>query len=185
MKILNFFLYTLVVMALVITGCDQESTVDNPVSIQKQTDHSNISVLNNNTGLSKLSNETLVELSRVRSATAKYHNLDVAIGDGYADANVYEPHMGWHYLKADILDADFEIEKPELLVYAPWQNGELQLVAVEYAVPHALSADPPEGFTGDDDVWDLEPTFDLWTLHAWVWYNNPDGIFTPFNPRVD
>lgn len=183
MKNLNFFLLVVIVTALAVTGCKQEDTPDNPVSIQKQAD--NLSVINDNSGLAKLGNATLVELSRARSATAKYHNIDKALEDGYADANVFEPHMGWHYLNEGLLDADFDIEKPELLVYAPWPNGELKLVAVEYAVPHTLSADPPEGFTGEDDEWYLEPEFDLWTLHAWVWYNNPDGIFTPFNPRVD
>lgn len=183
MKNLYFFLSALILSALVISGCEQDDTADNPVSFNKTAN--GLSVFSDNFGLGKLGNETRVELSRVRAATAKYQRLDKAIEDGYADINVYEPHMGWHYLKEGFLDADFDMEKPELLVYAPWPNGELKLVAVEYAVPHALSADPPEGFTGDDDVWDLEPTFDLWTLHAWVWYNNPDGIFAPFNPRVD
>ena len=27
-------------------------------------------------------------------------------------------------------------------------------------------------------------TFQLWTLHAWVYEYNPDGVFAAFNPRV-
>jgi len=42
----------------------------------------------------------------------------------------------------------------------------------------------PEGFTGDDDHWQRNDTFGLWTLHAWIWYRNPDGVFADFNPRV-
>ncbi len=184
MKNLTLFLSALIVSALVVSGCEQDNSINDPVSVQKPAD--GLSAIYSSSSLSKLSNETLVELSRVRAVTAKYHNMDKAIEDGYADINVYEEHMGWHYMKADFLDAEFDMLKPELLVYAPWPNGELNLVAVEYAVPHALSADPPEGFTGSQDIWHLEPPpFDLWTLHAWVWYNNPDGIFEPFNPRVD
>lgn len=184
MKNLTFLLFTLIALGLVITGCEQGNNLDNPVSFQKQ--GTDLSGTYDNLSLSKLSKETLVELARVRAATAKYHNFNKAIEDGYADIDVFEEHMGWHYLKADYLDGEFDMVHPELLVYAPWPNGELKLVAVEYAVPHDLSTDPPEGFTGSQDVWNLEPPpFDLWTLHAWVWYNNPDGIFEPFNPRVD
>ena len=122
MKNLNFILLALIASVLAIGGCKQNDSIDNPVSVQKQ--EGGLSAIYDNYSLSKLSRETLVELSRVRAATAKYHSLDKAIEDGYADIDVYEPHMGWHYLKADFLDADFDMEKPELLVYAPWPNGE-------------------------------------------------------------
>jgi hypothetical protein len=57
-------------------------------------------------------------------------------------------------------------------------------VAVEYAVPLDLALTSPEGFSGEDDVWDRNTTFGLWTLHAWVWRHNPDGVFAPMNPRM-
>jgi hypothetical protein len=184
MKNLILYLFTVAFAALLTAGCEQNSMPDNPISIQNQGKGNSSD--SNNFSLYKLSNETRVELARVRSATVKYHNINVALQDGYVDANLFISHMGWHYLNAGLLDGDFDMEKPELLVYAPWPDGELNLVAVEYGVPHSLSPDPPEGFTDDNDVWNLEPPpFDLWTLHAWVWYNNPDGMFEPFNPRID
>jgi hypothetical protein len=27
-------------------------------------------------------------------------------------------------------------------------------------------------------------TFGIWALHAWVWKDNPSGIFADWNPRV-
>ncbi|MCA1624637.1 MAG: hypothetical protein LC768_01130 [Acidobacteria bacterium] len=133
---------------------------------------------------SSLSKETKQELARARQATARYHNINNAIADGYFDINVFFPNMGYHYLKRDILDAEFDPAKPELLVYADFGNGHPRLVALEYAVPLALSQNPPEGFTGDDDHWHRNETFGLWTLHAWIWYPNPDGMFAAYNPRV-
>lgn len=133
---------------------------------------------------SSLSPQTKRELAIARQATARYHNIANAIADGYIDIDVCYPHMGCHYLKPDILDANFDAAKPEILVYADFGNGQPRLVAVEYAVPTALSATPPEGFTGADDMWDRNETFGLWTLHAWIWYPNQDGLFTDFNPRV-
>jgi hypothetical protein len=133
---------------------------------------------------SSLSKETKMELNRARQATARYHNINHAIADGYIDINVFIPQMGYHYLKPEILDTDFDPAKPELLVYADFGNGHLRLVAVEYAVPIALSETAPEGFTGTGDHWHRNETFGLWTLHAWIWHHNPDGMFADFNPRV-
>ena len=132
-----------------------------------------------------LSPATRQELLRARRATAKYSDLSVAIADGYADINVFIPQMGFHYLKSSVLDDEFDPERPELLVYAQdLCEGRMRLVAVEYAVPTNLSATAPEGFTGTADEWHRQDNFGLWTLHAWIWFRNPDGVFAELNPRV-
>jgi hypothetical protein len=51
-----------------------------------------------------------------------------------------------------------------------------------YLSPDAFPA--PPGFTGDADVWQSEPPFPVWVVNAWIWLENPDGIFTFLNPRV-
>jgi hypothetical protein len=124
------------------------------------------------------------ELARVKRATERYRNLDRAVADSYADINVVLPNMGSHFLKATFLDGKFDAERPELLVYSPDKHGKLQLVAVEYAIPLDSSATAPEGFPGSADVWFPNQTFRLWTLHAWIWKENPDGVFNATNKRV-
>jgi hypothetical protein len=124
------------------------------------------------------------QLKRAKRATARYHDVRKAVADGYVDINVVRPHMGRHFLKEGLVDAKFEVERPEVLVYSPDENGHLQLVAVEYAVPLDLSRAAPEGFEGSEDVWVPDPQFPLWTLHAWVWKGNPDGVFSMNNARV-
>ena len=106
------------------------------------------------------------------------------MADGYVDINVVIPNMGRHFLKTSLLDAKFEAEGPELLVYSPHENGRMELVAVEYAVPLDLSAAAPDGFRGAADQWFADHRFGLWTLHAWTWKDNPDGVFSPTNTRV-
>jgi hypothetical protein len=130
--------------------------------------------------------DTRREIARARRATARYNDLSTAIADGYADINVFIPNMGFHYLKSSILDAQFDPERPELLVYAQdVSEGRMRLVAVEYAVPISLSPNAtPEGFTGDADDWHRNEQFGLWTLHAWIWFRNPDGVFAELNSRV-
>ena len=133
-----------------------------------------------------LPRETQREIARARRATARYHDLSRAIADGYVDINVFIPNQGFHYLKSAILDAQFDPERPELLVYAQdLCEGRMRLVAVEYAVPISLSPNaPPEGFTGNADGWHRNEQFGLWTLHAWIWFRNPDGVFAEYNLRV-
>ena len=132
--------------------------------------------------------QTLLELQQVKAATAKYQNIDNAFADDYRkDPVVVLPNMGYHFLKPELVSPVFDLSKPAILVYNKKDNGNFELVAVEYAVP--MSSLPlhvaPEGFTGNDDVWN-ENTLNSgwWTLHAWVWKNNPDGVFKPMNPLV-
>jgi hypothetical protein len=51
-------------------------------------------------------------------------------------------------------------------------------------VPFALSKKAPAGFAGQADAWSANVAFQLWTLHAWVFEYNPDGVFAPNNPRI-
>ena len=126
----------------------------------------------------------VAELQRARRATARYHDIRNAVADGYVDIDVVIPNMGRHFLKVSLLDAKFDAERPELLVYSPHEHGRMELVAVEYAVPLDLSVAAPDGFRGAADQWFADHRFGLWTLHAWTWKDNPDGVFSPTNTRV-
>jgi hypothetical protein len=126
----------------------------------------------------------VTELARARSATARYQDVLTALKDGYVDIGVVLPNMGRHFLKESLLDATFEAERPELLVYREDLGGRMKLVAVEYAVPLALTATAPDGFPGGADVWFPDERFQLWTLHAWVWRENPEGVFHSTNKQV-
>lgn len=126
------------------------------------------------------------ELANARSATARFHDIAQAEADGYTNIDLYLSGEGFHYVKFSLIDATFDPEHPEVLLYAP-VSGEnrLELVGVEYLVPLALSADAPEGFTGDADQWARDTEgFGLWELNAWIWLHNPEGVFSHDNPRV-
>ena len=127
------------------------------------------------------------ELAQLRTATEAFASFEAAMAAGYTvRATDHWPGMGVHYLNPDLLDETFEPEKPEILMYIEQPNGTMEFVGVEYAVPVDLAnpAPAPEGFTGDADAWVINEQFSLWTLHAWVALDNPDGIFAPRNPRV-
>jgi len=168
-------------IGLFMTSCKKDVSDAAPVQEEIQTAaSSNANGFGQYTGLLP---QTVWELQQAKIATAKYNNFDNAINDGYQDINVIVPEMGHHYLKMDNLNATFEYDKPEILVYNKEENGRMKLVALEYAVPIALSPNAPSGFTGNDDHWAVYQG-QLWTLHAWVWEYNPNGVFNPTNPLV-
>jgi hypothetical protein len=59
----------------------------------------------------------------------------------------------------------------------------LKLVAVEYIVPAPAwtSVVPPKLYGLE---FHMNTDLDVWVLHAWVWRNNPAGMFTDWNPAV-
>ena len=123
------------------------------------------------------------QLEAARAATEKYQDLSRALADGYVEAKIVMQQMGHHYLNASLLDDKFEPDKPEILVYAP-ENGRMKLVAVEYAVPLDKSASAPDGFAGSADAWSANTKYGLWTLHAWLYQDNPAGVFNATNQRI-
>ena len=124
------------------------------------------------------------ELEKAKRATARYKDIQNALADGYKDIDVVLPNMGRHFLKEAQLDATFDAERPEILVYKEEPGGAKTLVALEYAVPLKLSETAPDGFPGGKDGWFADQRFQLWTLHAWVWKENPEGVFHSTNKLV-
>lgn len=134
------------------------------------------------------------DLARIRAATAQYKRLTVASAAGYAllpglDHCFNNPGtgaMGFHYIQAASIDLSLDLEKPEALVYAPGSNGQVQLAAVEYIVP----AGPWDDVHPDDlpelmgRSLHLNKELGVYVLHAWVWKNNPEGMYKDWNPKV-
>jgi hypothetical protein len=130
-----------------------------------------------------LSPATNQELARARNATAKYHDFGVADDDGY-EFLACVPGEGREYVNWSVVDCNFDIEHPEALHYIPEGNGQ-RLVGVEYVIPVACTATPPEGFTGDDDEWEfMAEGLPIWALRAAVWLPNREGMFAEHNPNI-
>jgi hypothetical protein len=149
-------------------------------------------------------------LAAARLATAKYAtNLGKAKADGYQIITKAMPGMGFHYMNRKI--TGFDVRKPQILVYehsgSQWQLGALEWVfptmpktpplpnatfgffpaACHYAdgtfIPHTNAKTCPQKAptTG--------ATFTFWhpglvTMHVWVWYPNPAGMFSSTNPLI-
>lgn len=119
--------------------------------------------------------------------------------------------MGIHYFRPDLLGLSAapsprvngvgthtDFRQPGILIYEPQADGSLELVAVEnlvfaeawrasgraarptfHGVPYDSMRDDPR--TAADEAHMFEPHFDR---HVWLYRDNPNGVFAPFNPAV-
>jgi hypothetical protein len=130
------------------------------------------------------------ELAALRRATEKFQDFHKAVAAGWsakitACMTSAEGGMGFHYGNTALIDSTVRVRRPELLLYEPQHNGRLRLVAVEYIIPyqfHSRDSAPPMLF---GQPFKPNDTFQLWGLHAWVWKENPRGVFADWNPRVN
>jgi len=128
-------------------------------------------------------------LADVRVATANFHSVVAANHAGYADPGLpcfdspaTGQGMGSHLVNGALLNDGGALDRdhPEALVYEV-RSGSLQLVAVEYLVKMSDSASAPT-FLGQRMI--ANPALGLWTLHAWIWRDNPIGLFETYNSNV-
>ena len=128
-----------------------------------------------------------LEVEQLKSATNKYLDFSIAENEGRIDVSGYVPNMGHHYLNTGLADGVFELEKPEVILYVPDTDGNMQMVAVEYSIAPEdpdNPGSPPEGFTSDLDQWHFNEMVGHWQLHVWTILDNPNGIFAPFNTEI-
>lgn len=138
-------------------------------------------------------------VDKVRQATARYRDINVALAEGWVAATpcVSGPNfgaMGVHFaLPARVGDGALNGSEPELLIYEPQANGAMRLVGVEFLVIAAdWTRENPGGgapsvdghlmhFVGEPNRYGL-PAF--YELHVWAWARNPDGFFADWNRLV-
>jgi len=128
-------------------------------------------------------------IKELKRATARYHNLDNAKRDGFVflhgcEVRGDEGPVGTVYINiARLMDGRIDPSSPDGLIYRPTADGELELVAAELAVPYPLWTQPePPTFQGA--TFQREDEFGVYGLHAWVWLQNPEGLFAETNPNV-
>ncbi|HEX7300958.1 MAG TPA: hypothetical protein VF257_18320 [Solirubrobacteraceae bacterium] len=150
------------------------------------------------------------QLAAARLATGKYAtSLGRARADGYQIITRMIPSMGYHYMNPTI--QAFDVRRPPILVYERRGRG-WQLAALEWVFPKKPVTPPLPGarygsfgaachyadgtfvFAATQDK--CKPKnrktgakFGFWhpdlvTMHVWLWYPNPSGLFASFNPLV-
>lgn len=148
------------------------------------------------------------QLAQAHDATAKYvDGLGRAKADGYQILTKMIPDMGYHFINPSV--QGFDVRRPAILVYEH-QGTAWRLGALEWVFPSKPAKAPIPGARygtfgaachykdgtvvfADDQV-KCAPTapgsgakFNFWhgpliTMHVWLWYPNPLGLFSGMNP---
>jgi hypothetical protein len=109
------------------------------------------------------------QLAAARAATAIYHDPNAALADGYVNLGPNPGEGGMYdFLNFSLIDCTLDVMHPEALRYVPSGEG-LRLVGVEYSIPMACSATPPEDFLAGAGEWEQEPGVPAWSLAVFIW----------------
>ena len=150
------------------------------------------------------------DIVAARLATAKYAtSLAAAKAAGYLIITRMIPDMGYHFLNPKV--KGFDVRKPPILVYEhhgnTWQLGALEWVFTSKPAKPPLPGAQYGSFAAAchyvDGTFVPEPAqsmcpstspqsgaaFNFWhppliTLHFWIWYPNPSGLYMGMNPMV-
>jgi hypothetical protein len=179
-----FPLIPAILLITILIGCADNRSV-NPDTAFDAGD----GIYSTGSGMNKKFAEADADLIKtVIQATARYHSITQAQRAGYEgdDNCVAIPGvggMGYHWVNESLIDPVFDPANPEVLLYAPDRNGNLKLVGVEYIVID-IGQDHPHFGDYPFDVNGTPIEDDHWSLHVWLWEDNPLGLFEPFNPNV-
>ena len=143
------------------------------------------------------------EIDAMREALAKYKDPYVAVRDLYLstvgcvhyDGMKMPGHMeypkgamGVHFVNLTV-QGPLDPKKPNVLIYEP-VGDKLELVAAEWLVPVTVAKERPvlfgQPFQGPMEGHEplIPQEFVHYDLHAWLFKDNPNGMFSPTNPDV-
>jgi hypothetical protein len=144
------------------------------------------------------------ELDALRQAMQKYQDPYVAVRDLYLSTvgcvhysgEKIEGHMdypkgamGIHFVNLTVTGPVPDPMRPNVLIYEP-DGKKLRLVAIEWLVPVAAAKERPslfgQAFQGPMEGHEplIPQEFVHYDLHAWLFKDNPLGMFSPTNPDV-
>ena len=145
-----------------------------------------------------------------RAGTAKYRSADAAVADGFKPVGTEFPFMGEHWVNLPrVLENKFDPAEPSVLIYVNSKGGR-ELAGVGYTALLSAGEKPPvspapesawhehngsvveESLPGlhDESGHDGGHTsghdgakdgLRLAVMHAWIWTENPDGVFVTDN----
>lgn len=186
----NVLVLIIISAGILLTGCE-EATINSPEEaeiISSPDLHASAEMFVNRAN--QHPQNINKQLAALRRTTAPFHNIDKAIQADYDTPLTpcwYHSElgaMGYHYGNIGLVEnGEVDLLKPEALMYEPGPGGNSQLVGLEYIVPVAAweGANNPT-LLGQE--FHHNEVLGLYTLHIWLWRNNPAGLFANWNPKV-
>jgi hypothetical protein len=137
-------------------------------------------------------------VARARTATERFKDISVAVSESYVKVGPDFPAMGVHWVNGElIMRAELDPARPAILTYATI-GGQPTLTGAVYALALRPGEEPPEVFRGahwHDHVGSVDEESLLFghdrvsgsddlrlvVMHAWLWLDNPAGMFATDN----
>jgi hypothetical protein len=145
------------------------------------------------------------EIEALKKSLAKYEDYTTAVRDLYlstvgcvyysgekiAGAMEYpKGAMGIHFVNVPSVGQKLDPMRPNVLIYEPTKMG-LKLVGVEWLVPLTPDVKEVPTLFGQKFKGPMQGHYPLiprefvhYDLHAWLFRDNPNGMFSPTNPNV-
>ena len=145
------------------------------------------------------------DIEALKKSLAKYEDYTAAVRDLYLstvgcvhyngekiEGAMYYPKgaMGIHFVNVPSVGKPLDPMKPNVLIYEPTKKG-LKLVGVEWLVPLTPDIKEVPTLFGQKFMGPMEGHYPLiprefvhYDLHAWLFRDNPNGMFSPTNPNV-
>jgi hypothetical protein len=147
-------------------------------------------------------------------ATEKYRDIEKAQADGYFRFTGYIPNMGYQFANPKLFSG-FDLRQPPILIYderdgryeltgvmfisgidrspgsvLPFKGAEFMKhpMMCHYQDGTNLNLEKAEHCPQEHPLTKAPLAFwhpDLWMMSAWVWYPNPNGLFSLYNPLLN
>ena len=155
------------------------------------------------------------ELDRAREVALAHPTPKDAVEAGYTRVTGYVPGIAAHYMNFSYVDDEFDLEKPEMLLY-DGTDDDSSILGLSYYITMGAEVEPTQGFTGDQDAYHVHAGLCIgadgvigdsttteedcaarggtkplgsgnWMSHAWVvpGCESPWGVFSSANPLLD
>ena len=181
--------YPAIAVALMIAG-------QLPALAQDAHSHTQAPQINELTADQKSKAKTL--LKKVRDATERFQNVEVAEADGYellfgCVSGDTAGAMGLHYVNMDLVNkGEVKLNHPQIVIYEPTSGGHVRLTGADYLIlaqewDKNHPGGPPQLMGQLFHLFDAPNRFGLpafYTLHVWAWKDNPNGAFVNWHPNV-
>src|SRR5450631_1741610 len=160
--------------------------------------HSHLQALQNAELTADQKSKAKTLLKKVRDATERFQNVEVAEADGYellfgCVSGDSAGAMGLHYVNMDLVNkGEVKLNYPQIVIYEPTSDGRVRLTGADYLIlaegwDKNHPGDPPQLMGQLFHLFDAPNRFGLpafYTLHVWAWKDNPNGAFVNWHPNV-
>jgi hypothetical protein len=155
------------------------------------------------------------EIDLARDTALSYPTPVEARAAGYTMVTGYVPGIASHWMNFSLIDDEFDITKPEMLLYDGTAD-DANMIGLSYYIVNMSENEPTQGFTGDNDHYHRHKGLCVkgttviggsgtteeecaarggvkqngsggWMSHAWVvpGCESPWGVFSAENPKLD